>query len=116
MQRAPHHRRELGASGPEATAFSGGMVMWTRHVPLIALGAMLCVTGAVAQSAKDYRGPPGVIPLAGEQPPAKIVIDPPDADWLNRGMVVIQYRAEILRIVQVFGPKALDVSPRIGHV
>ena len=38
------------------------------------------------------------------------------AEWLARGMVVIQYRAENLRIVQVFGPNALDVSPRIGHV
>ena len=26
------------------------------------------------------------------------------------------YRAENLRIVPVFGPKALDVSPRIGHI
>jgi hypothetical protein len=38
------------------------------------------------------------------------------AEWLARGMVVIQYRTENLRIVQVFGPKALDVTPRIGHV
>ena len=28
----------------------------------------------------------------------------------------IQYRAENLRIVQVFGPAALAVSPRIGHI
>jgi hypothetical protein len=27
-----------------------------------------------------------------------------------------QYRAENLRIVPVFGPSALDVSPRIGHI
>ena len=32
------------------------------------------------------------------------------------GRVVIQYRAENLRIVPVFGPNALDVSPRIGHI
>jgi hypothetical protein len=30
--------------------------------------------------------------------------------------LVIQYRAENLRIVQVFGPAALAVSPRIGHI
>ena len=57
-----------------------------------------------------------VVPLAGEEPAPKIVIDPPVAEWLTRGMVVIQYRTENLRIVQVFGPKALAVSPRIGHV
>jgi hypothetical protein len=29
---------------------------------------------------------------------------------------VLQYRTENLRIVQVFGPAVLDVSPRIGHI
>ena len=53
------------------------------------------------------------MPLASE-PPAKIVIDPPLADSLAHGRVVIQYRAEDLRIVPVFGPKALDVSPASG--
>ena len=47
--------------------------------------------------------------------PAKIIIDPPVAHWLAQGMVVIQYRTENPRIVQVFCPKALDVSPRIGR-
>ena len=28
----------------------------------------------------------------------------------------IQYRTENLQIVPVFGPKAVDVSPRIGHL
>jgi hypothetical protein len=76
----------------------------------------LCTSGAVAQTAKDFRGPAGVVPLASEEPPAKIIIDPPVADSLAHGRVVIQYRAENLRIVQVFGPAALDVSPRIGHI
>jgi hypothetical protein len=31
-------------------------------------------------------------------------------------MVFIQYRAENLRILPVFGPGALEVSPRIGHI
>jgi hypothetical protein len=75
-----------------------------------------CASGAVAQTAREIRGPAGVVPLVSEEPQAKIVIDPPVAEWLARGMVVIQYRTENLRIVQVFGPKALQVSPRIGHV
>jgi hypothetical protein len=49
-------------------------------------------------------------------PPAKIIIDPPLAEPLSHGRVVIQYRAENLHIVPVFGPKALEVSPRIGHI
>lgn len=32
------------------------------------------------------------------------------------GLVVIQYQTENLRIMPVFGPAALDVSPRMGHL
>jgi hypothetical protein len=44
------------------------------------------------------------------------VIDAPLAEWLAQGRVVIQYRAVNVRIVPVFGPNALDVSPRIRHI
>ena len=64
---------------------------------------VLSASNAVAQSADP-------------QPPAKIVVDPPLAEPLSRGVVFIQYRTENLQIVPVFGPKALDVSPRIGHL
>jgi hypothetical protein len=68
-----------------------------------------------AQSARDILGPPPVVPLANE-PPARLIVDPPIAEALAKGRVYIQYRAENLRIVPVFGPAALAVSPRIGHV
>jgi hypothetical protein len=55
-------------------------------------------------------------PWSTSEPPAKIIVDPPLADSLAHGRVVIQYRAENLRIVQVFGPAALAMSPRIGHI
>jgi hypothetical protein len=84
-------------------------------VYLIGATLFLCGSAALAQSARDIRGPAGVVPLASE-PAAKIVIDPPLADSLVHGRVVIQYRAENLRIVQVFGPAALAVSPRVGHI
>jgi len=48
--------------------------------------------------ASQTRGPAAVVPLATEPAP-RIVIDPPIADWLAQGRVVIQYRAENLRIV-----------------
>jgi hypothetical protein len=83
--------------------------------PLAAAAIVLCVSGAFAQTARDIRGPAGVVPLTSE-PPAKLIIDPPLADSLAQGRVVIQYRAENVRIVQVFGPAALAVSPRIGHI
>jgi hypothetical protein len=70
----------------------------------------------VTRTAREVLGPAAVVPLAETQPPAKIIVDPPLAEPLSRGMVFIQYRAENLRIVPVFGPNALDVSPRIGHI
>jgi hypothetical protein len=90
-------------------------------ITLIAATAMLSATAAgaqiaQAQTAKEILGPAAVVPLAEPQPPAKIIVDPPLAEPLSRGQVFIQYRAENLRIVPVFGPNALDVSPRIGHI
>jgi hypothetical protein len=58
----------------------------------------------------------GVVPLAGEQPPARITVDPPLPAALTRGVVVLEYRTENIRIVPVFGPAAVSVSPRVGHL
>jgi hypothetical protein len=88
------------------------------QIGLVHLAAVTFAFGTstgFAQTAREVRGPAGVVPLASE-PPAGITIDPPLADSLAHGRVVIQYRTENLRIVQVFGPAALAVSPRIGHV
>ena len=77
---------------------------------------MLCASGAFAQTASEVLGPAAVVPLAVEQPPARVVVDPPLAEPLAQGLVVLQCRTENLRIVPVFGPAALAVSPRIGHL
>ena len=79
---------------------------------------VLCTTTAMAQNATDNCRPAPVIPLAGaSEPPAKIVIDPPLAGPLaSRGVAIIQYCAQNLHIVPAFGPDALAVSPRIGHI
>jgi hypothetical protein len=74
---------------------------------------MTCAHGETVQ---DHLGPAGVVPLAEPQPPAKLIVDPPLPGPLAKGYVFIQYRAENLRIEPVFGPNALDVSPRIGHI
>src|SRR3954470_23866124 len=75
----------------------------------------LLTTGAAAQSARDIRGPSPLVAIENEPPP-KLIVDPPLAEPLAQGRVFIQYRAENLRIVPVFGKGALDVSPRIGHI
>lgn len=71
---------------------------------------------AAAQSARDILGPAGVVPLDAPQPAPRLIVDPPLPGPLSFGRVVIQYRADNLRIVPVFGPNALDVTPRIGHI
>jgi hypothetical protein len=73
------------------------------------------VGSAIAQSAKDIRGPSPLVAVENE-PPAKLIVDPPLPEQLAQGLVFIQYRTENLRVVPVFGKGALDVSPRIGHV
>src|SRR5687768_5160499 len=90
-------------------------IMKRAFIGLIAAAAVLSASAAGAQTAREVRGPAPVAPLA-DQPPAKIIVDPPLAEPLSHGRVVIQYRTENLRIVPVFGPAALDVSPRVGHV
>lgn len=86
-------------------------------VPVLSVAAvMLCASGAFAQTATTCKTS-GVIPLTGTEPAAKIVIDPPLPEPLaSRGVVVIAYCAENMHFAPVFGPAALDVSPRVGHV
>jgi Family of unknown function (DUF6130) len=72
---------------------------------------------AVAQSAQDPCGPTPVIPLTSEEPPAKIITYPPLAEPLaSRGVAIIHYCTQNLHLVPVFGPNALAVSPRVGHL
>jgi len=86
---------------------------------LAALAAITAVvlgaTPAVAQSAREIRGPTPYGAIESE-PAARLIVDPPLPGPLARGAVQIQYRVENIRIVPVFGAAALDVSPRIGHL
>jgi len=90
----------------------------TRQALITLTAATVILSGptAMAQSAGEVLGPAAVAPLKEQQPPAKIILDPPLAEPLSHGLVFIQYRTEHLRIVPVFGLNALDVSPRIGHI
>ena len=84
--------------------------------PALSIAAMLCGGTAFAQSATPTCRPAQVIPLTGAEPAATLVINAPLADPLARGVVVIPYCAENMRIAPVFGPGALAVSPRVGHI
>jgi hypothetical protein len=90
----------------------------SKGTSLLSVAAIvLYAMTAMAQNATDICRPAPVIPLASaSEPPAKIVIDPPLTESLARGVVVIQYCAQNLHIVPVFGPNALAASPRVGHI
>ena len=84
---------------------------------LVVAAFVLYTTTAFSQSTKDACGLTPVIPLTGEEPPAKLMTYPPLAEPLaSRGVAIIQYCALNLHLVPVFGPNALTVSPRVGHL
>ena len=89
-----------------------------KVAPVLSVAAMMLYgSNALAQSATQTCRPAQVIPLTGTEPAAKLVIDAPLAGPLaSRGVVVIPYCAENMRIAPVFGPGALAVSPRVGHI
>lgn len=50
------------------------------------------------------------------EPPPRLIVDPPLPEALAKGRVFIQYRTENIRLLPVFGEGALTVSPRVGHL
>jgi hypothetical protein len=90
------------------------MTMLINTLAAVAAGTALAMS-AFAQSARDIRAPTPLVAIQNE-PPAKLIVDPPIPDQLALGRVFIQYRTENLRIMPVFGNAALAVSPRLGHL
>jgi Family of unknown function (DUF6130) len=70
---------------------------------------------ATPQSAKEVAGPAPQLEIKSEPPP-RLIVDPPLPDLLDHGVVLIQWRAENVHVVPVFGKGALNVSPRVGHL
>ena len=82
-------------------------------IGVFSIGFMAFATAA--QTAKDVKGATPLVAIPNE-PPAKLVGDPPVPEQLALGRVFIQYRTENVRILPVFGNAALSVSPRAGHL
>ena len=80
---------------------------------IVAAGTLLAAI-AFAQSAKEIRGATPYAEIKNEPPP-KLIVDPPLTNLLAQGVVWIQWRVENVRILPVFGKGALNVSPRVGH-
>ena len=90
------------------------MTLLIKTLAAVAAGTML-TTNAFAQSARDVRGA-SPFETIENQPAAKLIVDPPLPGPLAQGLFLAQYRVENVRILQAFGPGALSVSPRIGHL
>lgn len=89
-----------------------------RTLPLLAAGAFFAAVLAgstSAQTAREIRGPSPYEQIQNEAPPI-LFVDPPLAEPLKIGVFQAQYRVENLRILPVFGPGALNASPRLGHL
>lgn len=91
------------------------MNMFIQTLAAVAAGTVL-VTSASAQSTTDVPAASPYVVIKKEPPPKLIVYPTPLAAGLARGIVWIQYRAENVHIVPVFGAGALNVSPRLGHL
>jgi len=80
----------------------------------LAIGSVVAVSDGAEADDADFKPAP-VIPLAS-QPPARLIVDAPLPEALARGYVVVRYRTENLRVLPVYGPSALGILPRIGHL
>ena len=90
------------------------MNMFIKTLATVAAGTLLA-TGAFAQNAKEVRGASPYVEVKNEPAP-KLIVDPPLPEGLLLGVFWAQYRVENLHIAPVFGPGALRVSPRVGHL
>ena len=86
--------------------------MRSLRILLLAAASSFALTCS-AEAAESYA--PAPLPVASE-PASRLHVDEPLPEALAQGLVVIRYRAENLRILPVFGPAALDVTPRVGHL
>jgi hypothetical protein len=86
--------------------------MNSLRILLLAAASSFALTCG-AEAAESYA--PAPLPVASEPAP-RLHVDEPLPEALARGLAVIRYRTENLRILPVFGPAAVDVTPRIGHL
>jgi len=70
--------------------------------------------GAAQSAAEDHSLAPFVAPIENEPAP-KLIVNAPLPDALARGVVLIPYRVENIRILPVVGADAAMLSPRVGH-
>lgn len=91
------------------------MTNFTKTLAIFASASAL-PSGVDAQTARDVRGASPYEDQLKDQPAPKLIVDPPFRAPLAFGVFQAQYRVEHLRIAPVFGPGAVQVVPRVGHL
>jgi len=91
------------------------MTMLIKTLVAVAVGTVLA-TSALAQGAREVRGPSPFAVGIENEPAPKLIVDPPLPGPLARGAVLIPYRVENFRILPVLGAAAVNLSPRVGHL
>jgi hypothetical protein len=91
------------------------MTLHIRTLAAVVTAGTVLTTSAFAQSAREIAGASPYVTVENEPAP-KLIVDPPIPEGLAQGIFWAQYRVENLRIVPVFGPGAVNTSPRVGHL
>jgi hypothetical protein len=90
------------------------MTIFAKTLVAVATGTILA-TSAFAESAREGRALSTLAPIENEPAP-KLIVEQPLPEPLARGVALIPYRVENVRILPVLGPDALKLSPRVGHL
>lgn len=85
-----------------------------KTLAAVAAGAVLA-SGAFAESARSDRISTPFVAVEKEPAP-KLTVEAPLPGALARGVAVIPYRVDHLRVVPLLGADAAKLSPRVGHL
>ena len=87
-----------------------------NFIKSLAMTSALTALAVAASAQTAWQG--GATPYIEikNEPPPRLIVDPPIPEGLPKGLVWIQYRAENVRIGPVLSEGALKVSPRVGHL
>lgn len=80
---------------------------------LVSLSLVMSSLGWSMAHAQDHGG--HIQPLVSESAP-HLVVSPPLSGPLSKGLAVIKFRTENLKIMPIYGEAATKVVPRLGHL
>jgi hypothetical protein len=86
----------------------------SRHLAVVLVVALS--TGPVGWSAAHGQDHPAHGAPAAPENAAHLAVSPPLAGPLSRGLAVITFRTENLKVMPVYGDAATQVVPRLGHL